>query len=470
MPIVYGSNTLTVTATTPAGATATQSVNVTGLAPSLTISSPAQGSVINAITTAVTGTFQGPANTTVTINGIAATVTGNTFSATVPVNYGSNTLTATAVTPNQLTATTSVTVTGSVQPLVISSPLDGATINANSVTVSGSFAEPTGTTVMVNGVAATVTGSNFTATVPLTFGSNKLTVISTASNGTTATATATVNSSVPTLQITSPTDGATINGDAALVTGIFQGPPNSGVTVNGVVASVDGGRFYANNVPLVSGANTITAIYTTQAGLTGSQVINVRSAGINPIQVTAEPSQGVAPLIVSLSVQSQTGNPLLSISADPGGNGSVDAITPNGSSATIQLTYPSPGTYLATVTVTDSLGDHNQIVAITVLDPVQMDQMFGAIWDGTNNALVAGDKARAMSYLNSQAQAKYGPVFDALLPTMPQIIASYSPLQRVTISQEIGEYAVNRVIDGVNQIFLVYLLRGEDGVWLLDSM
>jgi hypothetical protein len=67
-------------------------------------------------------------------------------------------------------------------------------------------------------------------------------------------------------------------------------------------------------------------------------------------------------------------------------------------------------------------------------------------------------------------QAKYGPVFEALLPNMPDIVASYSPLQRVSLAPEIGEYAVSRTIDGRNRIFLIYFLRGSDGVWRIDAM
>ena len=87
-----------------------------------------------------------------------------------------------------------------------------------------------------------------------------------------------------------------------------------------------------------------------------------------------------------------------------------------------------------------------------------------------NSALIAGDKARALSYLNVQAKTKYGPVFDALIPQMSNIVTSYSPLQRVDISENIGEYAVNRTIDGVDRIFFIYFLLDADGVWRLDSM
>jgi hypothetical protein len=50
------------------------------------------------------------------------------------------------------------------------------------------------------------------------------------------------------------------------------------------------------------------------------------------------------------------------------------------------------------------------------------------------------------------------------------VVASYSALQNVSVTSSTGEYAVNRVIDGVDQIFFIYFLRDPDGVWRLDSM
>ena len=85
-------------------------------------------------------------------------------------------------------------------------------------------------------------------------------------------------------------------------------------------------------------------------------------------------------------------------------------------------------------------------------------------------ALTAGDKARAMQYLDASAQQRYGAVFDVLLPSMPQIAATFSDPQSVSLSDGIGEYAINRTINGENRIFFIYFGLNGDGVWRLGSM
>lgn len=134
-------------------------------------------------------------------------------------------------------------------------------------------------------------------------------------------------------------------------------------------------------------------------------------------------------------------------------------------------TYTQIGANTATFVLTDNMGVAvTKTFLIEVRDDTATDVKLRTIWSGMNNALIAGNKATAMSYLNSAAQAKYGPVFDVLLPFMAQIIASYSVPARSTISSGFAEYAVRRPNNGVNRIFLVYFTRDTDGVWRIDEM
>src|SRR5262249_39366148 len=154
----------------------------------------------------------------------------------------------------------------------------------------------------------------------------------------------------------------------------------------------------ANNVPLQPGDNTLTATVTTQKGKSVSTSATVTSTGPAPLTITATPLQGAVPLTVGFGVQNLAGVPLASLSFDPGGPGSV---APSGPNDLLAFTYPTPGTYHATVTLFDSAGNsYPQPFVILAQDPAQLDQLFRALWNGMNTALVAGDKATAMTYLS----------------------------------------------------------------------
>ena len=471
VPVRYGANTLTANLTTGA-TTVSTAVVVIGTLPSISITAPAANATIAASAVTVSGTFQGPANSTVSVNGVAATVTGSTYTAAnLPLSFGSNTLTVKVTAPDNSTASTAVTVNSTQPVLNITAPIANATIGASSVTVSGTLQASSGATVSVNGIAATVTGNTYTAVnVSLIYGSNTLTVTVTALDNATANAAVTVTSSTPTLNIASPADGASINGDSILVTGTILAPINTGVTVNGVVANIDNGKFYANNVPLQPGSNTLTVIYTLADGTAATQTRSVNSTGTNPLQVTADAYTGAAPLSINLTVTSQTGSPIQTISVDPGGNGSVGSITASGADGSASLTYPAPGTYIANVTITDALGSHSQAVAITAWDPAQMDRLLQSIYTGMLTKLSAGDVAGALTAVTATQHDKYQLVFNGLQPNLSTIVSQLGTLQQATLGNEMAEYLLVRNTTNGPQGFLIYFLLGEDGVWRIDGM
>jgi hypothetical protein len=236
-----------------------------------------------------------------------------------------------------------------------------------------------------------------------------------------------------------------------------------------VIAIVDAnGNYFANAVPLQPGANTLTATVTTPSGKSVSASITVTSAGPSPVVITADPLQGPVPLRVGFKFQNPAGFALTSFSFNPGGAGSQVAAGPGEFFA---FTYSQAGIYQVSATLFDNAGNSfQQSFVIQGRDPAEMDAMFRAIWNGMNTALVAGDKAKAMTYLSPGAKEKYGPVFDKLMPNMAAIVASYSTLQRASISAYIAEYAINRTISGVNRIFLIGFVQDENGAWVIDSM
>lgn len=273
------------------------------------------------------------------------------------------------------------------------------------------------------------------------------------------------------ITITAPTQGASISSNRVRVTGTVQGPVNTGVVVNGIVALVYNGVFVADNVTLSAGSNTITAIATPFGGQSVQAQVTVSSTAAPVLlEVAASPTSGIAPLDVTFTYQFGSTTSIQSLRLDFDGDGTFDFFTSD-PTTTLQHTYTISGLYLARLQVTDQQGAvSDAVVAIVIRDAASMDAMFKSMWDGVNAALVAGDIPTALTFLDSAAQEKYAPVWQVLLPHMAEIVASYSPVRALSISDSIGEYGLNRMINGEKRLFLIYFLKDADGVWHLNAM
>jgi hypothetical protein len=95
--------------------------------------------------------------------------------------------------------------------VAISSPADGAIVGATPATITVTTSAPSClSSVTVNGVTATLAGSNWTASVPLTTGQNTITTTATGYDGSTAQASESVTYALPpTASISSPSSGGT---------------------------------------------------------------------------------------------------------------------------------------------------------------------------------------------------------------------------------------------------------------------
>ncbi|MFK5970154.1 MAG: hypothetical protein QM487_08575 [Candidatus Marithrix sp.] len=274
----------------------------------------------------------------------------------------------------------------------------------------------------------------------------------------------------PSVKVTITTSMQNVAENQITIEGSYIGPINTGIVVNGVVALLNDGYFIANNVPLVAGSNTIIASLSSREE-TITDSISVTSQGNQPLlKINPSPASGFAPLSVTFEYDLSPTVDFSYLVANFNGDNMNDFIG-HSPSETIQYDYQTPGIYVAKLHIIDYVGDrHSATTAIEVMDIDKTDTLLRSLWDEMNAALVAGDKDIAISYLNTGAKAKYGPVFEVLLPHMAEIVASYSPLIRVSLSSNIGEFAVNRTIDGELKVFFVYYLKGADGVWRLDSM
>lgn len=351
-------------------------------APTLTVTSPANGLVTAAASVAVTGTVHDISGVgSVTVNGQAVTVAANgSFSATVSLTGGSNTITVRAadLSGNAATVTRTVIRATSGPALDISSPAEGALLRTESVAVSGTVSDSVSpvASVRVNDVAAAITGGTWEATVPLAEGANTLTVVAGNQVGLTTAKTRTVtrDSTAPVLNVTSPAGdlittqpGLTVSGTAS-----DSGSGLLDVKVNGQTVPLADGAFSVG-LTLAEGANTITVIATDRAGNTTKVTRSVLLDTAPPVLTLVSPPEGYL----------NTGQPevIFSMADEPGGSG-VDldtvAVYVDGApcaasvtGGTISLTPTlADGPHVITVTVRDMAGNQRGLSAAYTVDTV----------------------------------------------------------------------------------------------------
>ena len=561
VPLVFGSNVITASVTSPAGVTGSTSIQITSSAPTVAIDSPADNSIIAAATITITGTFKAQMPASVSANYGSISTSGNQFTITgyrlypglntirvvvygpyggatgsatitvtriepsiritapadqstadtpvtglkgnyvgapgsririegpgfnpvwlnpaqmdgasfaidgLPLVFGPNALKATLVGPDGQTPSATVNVTSTTPSIRIFDPVDGATTIQTGIGALGVYEAPAGSTVTVNGKMAVIDGRFFQITdVALAPGPNTLTATVVTPDGKRAEKSVQVTRQSAKISLDPPSAGAA-SSDRILVSGSLIAPANTGVTVNGTVASVGAdGHFYANDVPLVAGNNTITAVATAADGQQVSASIVIEGGKQAAMAAVASVVRGTAPLTVDFSAIGLSAT-LAGFTVRPNGPG-APASGPDNS---YSYKYDVPGVYLAQVTMhaADGRSDTQQI-AIAVTDLDEEDTRFNAIWDAMNGAMLRGDVEAAKGYLTSGARKRYGPVLATLQPVYRSIYDSFSPLMRSRVDDGLAEYALVRPdARGVRQVYLIYFVQDTDGVWRLDSM
>jgi hypothetical protein len=288
--LVTGVNQIVSVAADAAGIQALVAVAVTldTQPPTLTLATPIPGSITNQAQVRVAGTATDDTGIALLeVAGQAVTVADGQFATSVPVADGVNTIEVDAfdLAGNEQATTVSVT-RFSVPAVAITSPPDLSYVTGTTLAVSGTVSATV--SVNVNGVAAAVAGTTFTATgVPLVEGGNTVTATATDATGHVGLATINVvrDLTPPHVAIYTPAAGSTL-GDATvtvsgLVNDIVAGTVNAGnvtVTVNGLPATVANRSFLVAGVPLQPGDNVLTAVAVDASGNQGQTAITVHQA------------------------------------------------------------------------------------------------------------------------------------------------------------------------------------------------
>ena len=412
--------------------------SITGVSTAVKLTQPLNFAFVNLSPIIVAGTTSDP-DATVKINSIPAPKSGKSFQASIPLQEGTNTITAVATNSNGTTTTTSLQVTLDTTPpkVTVTSPADGYKTTESSVTVTGIVNDiVVGTvndqqaSVTVNGVNAQIINRTYTVTnIPLQPGLNALRIVGTDRTGNSATATIRVtqeqvsgaavklvggNNQTGTIatQLTNPLVVQVLNGvtPVANVPVIFKIKENDGLLQSTasqssiVIVNTDaagqaqatltlGNRAGAGNnvVEAYSTAAKGIAVFTASATAKPAAMINVDSGNNQFGGVGQELVLPFVAVVTDPGFNRLGGIPVTFTAQQGGGTFTGGSVNTNGI-ATLNTVTDSDGRALATLTLGSQPGQDNNVVEVTLTGNAgQPSTTLPAVFTAT--AKVPGDPA-----------------------------------------------------------------------------
>jgi PKD repeat protein len=273
-----------------------------------------------------------------------------------------------------------------------------------------------------------------------------------------------------TVTITSPSNNEIINMPDVMVKGTITNPTGNetGVTVNGMVATVYGNQFIANHVPLTEGQNTITVTATDTTGNAVSKSVSVNAITTgNYIRLTSNIESGIAPLQVTLRIDGSFSITASDISVT--GPGHVEFL-PGALVDEYEVVITTEGVYYfsASVTGPDSIV-YQDTVAVTVLNKTEMDNMLKGKWEGMIGSLRIGDMTTALNNITSETRTAYGEMFNAMGAQLPYIITTQTELNLISIKNHSAMYELVTSENGKRYSYEVIFINNKNGIWMIKE-
>jgi hypothetical protein len=375
--LVAGDNTISVTASDAAGnTTPPQSVRVTYLlpAPAISVSSTVPG-LTNVATLVVTGTVDADAtvtvtNTTTAISGAAA-MAGDTWSYTVALAEGMNSISVAAQKPMSSAATVAVGVTldTAAPQLTVSALSNGSYASSQIQNITGNVSDASAVTVLINNVQAALVNGTFSVPVTLNNGSNLITVVAGDAAGNVSRDSRNILYDVfsPVIDIVSPMDNSFTNNINMQISGSIDETPQI-ITVAGVPAVVDSGtNKWTANIDLVAGLNTIEIMATDLAGNTSSLKRSVVLDTFKPILAISAPVQDIAlsrPTVQIVGTVNDNSTIALTYSL----NGTINSVPVDAGNFAFNVAFVKEGVYPVILTATDLAGNTTTAIRSIIYD------------------------------------------------------------------------------------------------------
>jgi len=271
-----------------------------------------------------------------------------------------------------------------------------------------------------------------------------------------------------------PADGSLVNNSVADITGTWQGPANTGVIVNGHVATLHGNRFVLTQLPLATGANSIDITVTAPDGSTHTQTISLTGSSALPFELSLDAESGIAPLDVALDVTNNSSNDVQLIEIDLQNDGSIDFTgnsLPPGTSTQFAAIYTTVGLHQGNVRIVDSNSNQYTLPFTMVVDDIiGADAKRRSAYHAMLDRLRAGDIPGAVQAFTPAMQTRYQEIFNRLSANITTLPDRLGVISSNRFGDKYAEITLTRTEPEGERAYTVILVRGVDGVWRIESM
>lgn len=287
-----------------------------------------------------------------------------------------------------------------------------------------------------------------------------------------------------TLSVLAPANSATIGSPKVQVHGTFTGPPNTGISVNGVAALQSGNAFLSREVSLVPGTNTITVRATTSAGATQEVTRSVTyDSNAEPVITFGSVLVGdFAPFSTRFLIGLKAGipNPLIQrLRIDFNGDGTNDLDTTDATTR-LSFRYQSPALYLASAEVTlDDGVPGTPVEVITATRRVIAEDLditratLCNAYEVFRSRLRTWQYTGALELFNIDVRPKYAPFFEGLGVNGTTVADGLGEIADGVIGLDDVELQLVRPIPlqpGRFHRFPLQFERNPDGVWRVSAL
>jgi chitodextrinase len=267
--------------------------------------------------------------------------------------------------------------------------------------------------------------------------------------------------------------------DSVNITGKAILPVNAIVGVNGISASVDSqGNFFANNVLLVAGSNTIAVAINVFGAPSIVQNYTVTSTAVKDLILAASPTTAFAPASFTVTISNPSNVAIERVEIDGNGDGVTDitytsANFTNGF-ATVAITLDVPGQTtvgvkaFAPTNLTAPF--YTGTITLRAADPRDDALKIEAILGQFRAKLLANDATAAAQFFTNTIRVEYQSMLSELGTSMAEVAADLTAPAKISVNGSTARVWIVRQDGAKRSLFNVTFIKDGDGLWRIDSM